>query len=603
MLLEDFHQQIRSLVAEQMASLINEPDVRYPSEELVFAELVMQHLHDVGLCDSFEVCHWVGKVGQANLRISGYARSTDESRLDLLTTFYSGSDSLVAVTDAEIVGMARNALHFVSAAASGKLLPRLEPSSDVYELVELIQRTWRELDQVRVFVVTDGRTRSKHFKGKEIEGKSVLVEAMDMERLYRHLSGTTREEIEIDFPETIGRPLDCVHVPDPSADYEFALAAIPGDIIRSLYERHNTRLLEANVRTFLGTRGKVNQGIATTLAGEPEHFMAFNNGLVIVCDEATFATGENGTIGITHLRGLQIVNGGQTTSSIYFAQRDRRDLDLSRVRVPAKIIVLRHNEEERRNKLIADISRYANSQNSVKTSDLSANRPFHVQLEKLSQQQWRPDGVGRWFYERAAGSYNVLLMREGTTKAKRGALQKQIPTKRKLTKNDVARYIEAWRQLPWQVSLGGEKNFALFMASLDDQPDIVPTPLDAGWYRGLIAKAILFQTIQDLIKTKSAKTTFRQGYANISTYVLSVVANRLEGTLNFEEVWRKQELSFEFRDLLFEWAIVVNSVFAQAAQGRQFSEVAKRPDLWPKVRDASYPVPKDKVPELTSLSA
>jgi hypothetical protein len=54
--------------------------------------------------------------------------------------------------------------------------------------------------------------------------------------------------------------------------------------------------------------------------------------------------------------------------------------------------------------LVSDISRYANSQNAVRQSDLSANKPFHVDVERLSLSVYCPDGVGRWFYERAAGS-------------------------------------------------------------------------------------------------------------------------------------------------------------------------------------------------------
>jgi hypothetical protein len=76
---------------------------------------------------------------------------------------------------------------------------------------------------------------------------------------------------------------------------------------------------------------------------------------------------------------------------------------------------LRSLESTAEESLISDISRFANSQNSVKQSDLSANKPFHVQLEQLALSTYLPDGVGRWFYERAAGSYNVLLAREGTT--------------------------------------------------------------------------------------------------------------------------------------------------------------------------------------------
>lgn len=44
--------------------------------------------------------------------------------------------------------------------------------------------------------------------------------------------------------------------------------------------------------------------------------------------------------GIAWLKGLQIVNGGQTTASLYFTKKKYPDTDLSRVRVPAKISVL-----------------------------------------------------------------------------------------------------------------------------------------------------------------------------------------------------------------------------------------------------------------------
>jgi hypothetical protein len=292
------------------------------------------------------------------------------------------------------------------------------------------------------------------------------------------------------------------------------------------------------------------------------------------------------------------VNGGQTTSSLYFAKRDRRDLDISHVRVPAKIIILKNDEDTKRDRLIADISKFANSQNAVKMSDLSANRPFHIQLEKLSQENWRPDGVGRWFYERAAGSYNVLLMRDGTTPAKRRQLLDQIPRKRVISKNDAARYHEAWRQLPAQVSLGGEKNLAAFMTALDENPSLVPDPLDAPWFKALVGKAIIFQSVQDMIKTKASKAVFRQGYINISVYVLALAANRLGDLVDFDEIWRQQTLSPDFLTLLYSWAGVVNGVFHNFAPGRQYSEVAKRHELWEQVMAVRYPEAPATAPEL-----
>lgn len=156
----------------------------------------------------------------------------------------------------------------------------------------------------------------------------------------------------------------------------------------------------------------VNAGIQSTLRSAPERFMAFNNGIVLVADDMKLERAEDGSPGICWLRGMQIVNGGQTTASIYFAKKKYPLTDLGKVRVPFKIIVMKEADPTKEESLVSDISRYANSQNAVRQSDLSANKPFHVDARQ-SLSVFCPDGVGRWFYERAAGSYNTLLSRRG----------------------------------------------------------------------------------------------------------------------------------------------------------------------------------------------
>ena len=66
--------------------------------------------------------------------------------------------------------------------------------------------------------------------------------------------------------------------------------------------------------------------------------MAYNNGVVLVADEARITQRHDGSVGLTWLKGMQIVNGGQTTASIYFAKKKSPEIDLSRVRVPAKLL-------------------------------------------------------------------------------------------------------------------------------------------------------------------------------------------------------------------------------------------------------------------------
>lgn len=604
MSLEEFHHNFRSdllaTIAERAGGSGGGWEGPFPAEELVFAEIVMEHVAEAGICEEPVVCHWNGKIGNAKLRITGYALSADETALDLFVTRYFGTDQIQDLEDSDATATASEGVRFLFRAASGNLDARIDPTHSVRDLVATIRSRWSDIDRLRVFVITDGKTKTKRFLNKEVHGKNVAIEAMDMERLFRHTDGKPRDELSLSLVQSIGRPLPCVHVPDPDADYEYALTAIPGQLIRDLYLRFGPRLLEANVRTFLGTKKAVNKGIVETLRKEPEHFLAFNNGLVLVCDVAEFERADDGSLGLSFLKGLQIVNGGQTTSSIYFAARDDRTIDLSHVMVPAKIIILKGSQDDARERLISNVSRYANSQNAVKMSDLSANRPFHVQLEKLANETWCPDGATRWFYERAAGAYNVMLLRDGNTPARRRKLQEMISPKRKLTKNDIAKYHEAWRGMPDVVARGGEKNFVEFMDALDKDPTIVPNPLDARWYRGMIAKVILFKAIESMVKTKEAKEVFRQGWVNIATYVVSVVADRLGDRLDLEQIWMRQGISVGLKDLLWDWAVVLNAEFNRIAPGQQISEVAKRRETWNRVRLADFPQKLDGISELKS---
>ncbi|WP_204306113.1 AIPR family protein, partial [Escherichia coli] len=76
---------------------------------------------------------------------------------------------------------------------------------------------------------------------------------------------------------------------------------------------------------------------------------------------------------ITGFRGLQIVNGGQTTASIHRA-RKRERLDISHIHVAAKITRLPSDSVE---EMVPKISRFANTQNVIQEADFSANEPYH----------------------------------------------------------------------------------------------------------------------------------------------------------------------------------------------------------------------------------
>jgi len=591
--LEDFLRQTQAEVQAEIGERLGASGEAYPYPETVFAEVVMQHMSEIGMTFEPEVCHYSARVGNANLRLSGFAVSDELDQLDLFVSLYDGVDKVTPVPDSETRNAAEQCLRFLAKCAEGKLAVTMDESNDAYTLAMTIQECYAKLDEIRIYVLTDRQAKARNFRAREVNGKTIKLEVMDIERLHRHWSeGKPRDDLVVDFVKLSGRALPCVYVPGETANYDYALTAIPGEALRFVYEKYGARLLEANVRSFLSTTGKVNKGIRETLRDDPERFMAYNNGIVIVADEVHLADGGSG---IAWLKGMQIVNGGQTTASIYFSKKKEPEIDLRRVRVPAKIIVLRsHDAAATEESLISDISKYANSQNSVKQSDLSANKPFHVEIEKLAQSTYCPDGVGRWFYERAAGSYNTMLARDGSTPARLRRLREtEMPPSRKVTKTELARYMNAWDRKPDLVSLGLQKNFVRFMENLEPEGQ-PPVPLpDVAAFKTMIAKAILFKKTHALVKAM-----FPAFQVNVATYLVSLLADRLGDRIDLDRIWARQDISQELRQQLRVWANEVNDVLHRSAGGKMISEWAKKPECWNAVRSSSYSPVMGAIPEL-----
>lgn len=590
MTLEEFlvqtQSEVRSMVSDRMVA------GTYLKDEAAFTDIVMQHMAECGMTFDPRVLHIERTVSGAKLKLNGYAVSDDADQVDLFVTLYDGVDTLQPIADADVVRAAEQCLKFLGKSADGKLVAAIDPSDDAYEFSLTIKDCYEGLEQIRVYILTDRQAKTRVFKPRDVAGKSVRLEVMDIERLHRHWSeGKPRDELVVSFDEVCGSPLPCVYVPGENEEYDYALTAIPGATLRLLYERYGARLLEANVRSFLSQTGKVNKGIRDTLRDAPERFMAYNNGIVLIADEASLARAADGSTGLAWLKGMQIVNGGQTTASIYFTKRKHADIDLSRVRVPAKVIVLHSHNPDAEELLISDISRYANSQNAVKVSDLSANKPFHVELEKLALSTYCPDGTSRWFYERAAGSYNVMLAREGTTPARLRQIKEAIPPGRKITKTDLAKYVQAWGRKPQVVSLGNQKNFDRFMSDDDTVTSVIP---DVTRYKHAIAQTILFRTAQKIVRAGG----FQAYQANITAYTVAVLSEIVGSRLSLDAIWQRQGLSSQLSAYISKLAVRVNDILRDDAGARQVSEWAKRDECWDSLKASSLPALPADVPEI-----
>ena len=592
--LAEFLLQTRADVREEIADRMSVPEGDYPYEETVFTEIVMNHMANIGMAFEPEPCHYERTIGNARLRLGGYAVSEDADQLDLFVSLYAGVETVTPITDRETKTAAEQCLRFLKRCAEGRLASTMDQSDDAYRVAHTIHESYSSLDQLRIYVLTDRQAKAKNFRAREVQGRTVKLEVMDIERLWRHWSeGKPRDELVVNFQEVSGSALPCVYVQGEMADYDYALTAIPGEALRFMYEKYDARLLEANVRSFLSATGKVNRGIRDSLRTTPERFMAYNNGIVLVVDEMHLARTADGSPGIAWLKGMQIVNGGQTTASIYFSKKKAPEIDLGRVRIPAKIIRLRMDDPVGEEGLISDISKYANSQNSVRLSDLSSNKPFHRRVEQLSLSVYCPDGVGRWFYERAAGSYKTMLAREGTTPARLRKLKLDIPFARKITKTDLAKFLNAWDCSPHLVSLGAQKNFERFMSGLTDADGEETQVLDVAAYKHMIAKAIIFKATHKLVRPM-----FAAFQANVAAYTVSVLSKKVAGRLDLDRIWQEQDVSESLREQLQVWAREVNDTLHASANGRMISEWAKKTECWEAVQAAPLSRAMAGIPEL-----
>ena len=592
--LAEFLLQTRADVKEEIADRMSTPDAAFPYEETVFTEIVMEHMARVGMTFEPQPCHYERAIGNARLRLGGYAVSEDADQLDLFVSLYQGTETVTPIPNRETKMAAEQCLRFLKRCAEGRLTSTMDRSDDAYAVAITIQETYSRLDQIRIYVLTDRQAKAKNFRAREIQGRTVKLEVMDIERLWRHWSeGKPRDELTVDFQEVSGTPLPCIYVPGEMTDYDYALTAIPGEALRFMYDKYGERLLEANVRSFLSATGKVNRGIRDTLRTSPERFMAYNNGIVFVVDEMHLARTDDGAPGIAWLKGMQIVNGGQTTASIYFSKKKTPEIDLSRVRIPAKIIRLRMEDPLGEEGLVSDISKYANSQNSVRLSDFSANKPFHIEVERLSLTVYCPDGVGRWFYERAAGSYRTMLSREGTTPARLKRLKRDIPFARKITKTDLAKFLNAWERKPHLVSLGAQKNFERFMKDMVGDEGQETHTLDVAIYKRMIAKAIIFKATHKLVRPM-----FSAFQANVTAYTVSVLSKKTGDRLDLDRVWQQQAISERLVEQVQVWAREINDTLHASADGRMVSEWAKRAECWDAVLSGPLSPPLADIPEL-----
>lgn len=566
-----------------------------PFSASVFTRIVLDRLEEAGHFDAAFELYQEGRVGSAIYRIDGYAFDEDGSRLDLFTTIHRGETDAARLAAADVTKAFERALRFASACLDG-LADRLEPSNtDASDLARRIETEAAAITSVRIILLTDAAVAIDSAPPNEWKGRSVDFVVYDIVRLHRVLGeGETRADIAVDLAALAGAPVPCLHVPSGDGGYDAYLAVLPGDVLSRIYERYGVRLLELNVRAFLGLQGRksVNAELRRTIVERPSMFLAYNNGIVATVDSIELEPAGEGATAIKSVRGLQIVNGGQTTASLHRARR-KESVSVDRVGVPVKIIRVGGADLT---EMVGAISRAANRQNTVQLADFSASDPFHQQVEELANNTWLDDQKGRWFYERARGSYVAAEQKASYRKSEQQSFRKQTPKQRRLSKLDVARYLSAWGGLPHRVCLGGQKNFQHFMQRLKDDP---PPPIDEAWLKRLVSIAIIYRATERIVKSMK----FPAYGAQIVAYVVSSMSARTGGRVDFSHVWAKQGVSSELEALVRAWAPQIDTALRKSAGQRNPSEWFKKGECWEELQDDLPVLTEPLPPELSFVGA
>lgn len=531
---------------------------------------------------------------QRKLAVDGFDLDDADDSIALAITEFDGSVNTPRMTSSEAKRSFSMLEAFLAEATAGTFSKDREKSSREYELALDLHNRGRAVSRYRLYLLTDHQLveKAREFPSSTLNGVPVDYHIWDIRRFWEvNESVQGREELTIDLREWRRDGLPALEVKG-GADFTTYLAAIPGAMLADLYHRHGSRLLESNVRSFLSARGKVNKGIRTTLQSEPQMFLAFNNGITAT------ATGvrTNGEGHIETITDLQIVNGGQTTASLFYVRREARgpSTSLADVHVQMKLVVV---DPVRSKELVPNISRFANSQNRVSEADFFSNSPFHVRMETISRRLMAPQQPGvhyqsKWYYERNRGQYQNDRAKLATSEQRKFDLV--YPRRQLITKTDAAKYEVSWNQRPHMVSAGAQKNFMAFAQSICDSWEKSPEQFNEEYFRDLVSKAILFNSVRGAV---ARQEWYQQGYlANIVAYTLAKLSFDIDTqvpkeTMNFKVIWDEQAVP---EAMMSHCLVVARAAFGVlTAEDRpvlNVTEWAKKEDAWSRLKMTTVPL-------------
>lgn len=546
---------------------------------------------------------------QRKIQIDGWGYDEADNTFILFTSYFDRLGNIQTITNTDIDGMLRKMEAFIENSDNGYIEENAEFSSEGRSTAATLHRHLKnnEVTKFKFYIISNIPLSNavKKASKENILDKEVQIEIWDLERIFNSdTNNQQKEDISINVEDYVLGGLKCIQAFEEENDeYTAYLAVIPGTMLAKLYEQYGSLLLEGNVRSFLSMTGKVNSGIRKTIEKQPTYFFTYNNGIATTAKNVVV---ENDRI--KNITNLQIINGGQTTASIFFTKfNDKNNLiDLSKVFVPMKLTVVKN--EDKYSDVIEKISRFSNTQNKVSDADFFSNSKFHVEFKSYADKIFAPVVKGqlhntKWFYERARGSYKQEQMK--MTLSERNKFKALYPKEQLITKTDLAKYYNCYLRLPHIVSRGAQKNMKYFAEYYEKylapkkagQVDTA-SKVDEKFFKDCISLAIIFRRTDHLLQ-KQEWFPKGSGYkANIVAYAMAKLFDVIQEkyssklSLDLKRIWDEQDLYPELADFMMQLCSLCFDKLTDKNRGLlNVTEWAKKEECWLDIKRTDIKIP------------
>ena len=623
-----------------------------------FLSHTLDLLMDFDELDSPEMTGMGDKKGRGGrlMRADGWCFDETDHSLILIISDFQDSKEPDRLTRTRVDELYWRLYYFLDEVCNGNICTYFDDSDDVLKIADLIRRRMNAdrddaefILKVKFCILTNkepdtrllssnllettvnstrGRKKktktTKKIKKDDFNGRPLEIVLWYPERFFEMENSNNTEPVVIDTDKDYGcKGIPCIRgdIGD-NLDYEAYIAIMPGKLLADIYIDHGSRVLEGNVRAFLGTGGSksVNSGIRRTINNDPSKFFTYNNGIAVTASDVE-TTLIDGQLYITRIVDLQIINGGQTTASLAEAVLKKTNAELNGIFVPMKLTVIDDRESENENgirfydAMVQAIAKYANSQNKVTAADLFSNDPFHIAMEQMSKKYLAPPGKSSaptgWYYERSRKKYQQEQVRFSREEQKR--FMSKFPKTQIITKEQLAMYITAVFSLrPDIVSRGKNWTMKAFGAEISETFRKNRETFNEIYFRKCVCAAIIYRTVDNYLEEHKDSARRPTGFwyktggykLNIVPYsIAKIISSVPEGySVDWLYIWNKQAVSPAFMHEI-EIVTKMTNDFICDSKGVIVTEYCKKQTTWETFRDKiSYMPSAEFLGELISTT-